>query len=721
MSDSPSGKQPRFDGETLARVQGLNSVREGAPTWRGWVLGFLSVAFLCKLIPVTDYVLQGTRLTLNVLPFTSVFLLFVLILFYNLMLSTLRGTLGLKRQDLVLIFCMTMVANHIPGHGFLSYLTAEISGVHYFATPENRWAEWLHPYVNPHLTPHDPADPNSHAARPIEWLFTGLPEGQSVPWAAWAVPYALWSAMMLMLYGMMLAVTLLLRRQWADHEKLPFPLAQIPAEMLSGLEAAPDEQTASGPASFMRDPRAWLGIGVVFLLHSWNAMSNFWPNWPAIELRNMGFGARYLTEAPLNHLNPVWIVIYPSIIGLTYFVSSEIGFSLWFFYLVLKLGVLLAVGMGLGSSGADFMFQSSGMNGIFINQGVGALLGMVLAGVWMARGPLAHSLKQALGLEKNPQEESDEGLSPRSLWSMLLVCFAGLVLWLAWAGVGLLYAVIAVFLALLMATGVARLVSEGGIFFIEIDSSPVDLTVLTAPPAAMGMSSFIPLSMWSRIAAFDGYRLAPTITLLTTVQAGAFSGLRRKPLVLGLVAATVLALILGFFGFFDTLYHAPGGANNAGWVLKAFPQGEFGQMADRSASVHYYEAKKDELAAAGKPMPESSVPAAAKRDWTSITWLSVGMLVLFAFVLLRSRIFWWPHPIGYVVWAGQWALSLMWFSFLLGWLIKMAIVKFGGLRVYQQWRRFFLGMVVGEALAAMFWIAVCWATNHPGGYFMHFN
>lgn len=720
-TSTSSGRGPKFEDETLNRVQGLGAVKEGNPTWRGWLLGLASVAVLCKLIPITDYVLQGTRLTLNVVPFTSVFLLFVLVLLYNLVVWKLRHPLKLSRQDLALVFCMTMVANHIPGHGFIAYWAAETSGLHYYAGPENRWSEWVHPYVRPELTPHDPVDRHDPGPRPIEWLYTGLPEGQGIPWGSWAGPFGLWALMLLMLYGMMFAACALLRKQWADYEKLPFPLAQIPAEMLSGLETAPGTHSATGPASFVRDPRAWWGMGLVFAIHSWNALGNFIYDWPVIPLRHDSFGARYFTEAPLNQLNPFWIVIYPSIIGLTFLVSSEIGFSLWFFFVILKLGVLAAVARGAGASHNDFLYSPVGLNGIFINQGVGALIAMVLAGVWMARGPLKHSLRQALGLDAAQADHDDEGLSPRALWLTLAGCYTGSAAWLVWAGVGYGYALLAVLTVLLLVTGLARLVSEGGVFYTQVLTSPVELTLLAAPPALMGPQTLVPLSMWSRITVFDYYRLSPMVTLMTAFHAGSISGLRRRPLALGLAAAVALSLVLGFFGFFDAVYHAPGGGNAAGWVLASFPRGEFKEVANRNAAVSYYEKKQADYAAQGRAVPEAEVPAVARRDWMALSWLGVGMLVMFAFVTLRTRFFWWPHPIGYAVWAGPRAINLMWFSFFLGWAIKAAVVKFGGLRVYLSWRRFFLGMVVGEAIAAIFWIVLSWAFDRSGGYYMHFN
>ncbi|MCZ7646580.1 MAG: hypothetical protein M5U26_15050 [Planctomycetota bacterium] len=718
-NDSASGRLrgPRFDAAALEALHQDDRGAVSAPTWRGWAVGVLSVAALCKIIPVTDYVLCGTRMTLNVLPFSAIFAVFGLVLLCNLLVWAFRGPLKLTRQDIVLVFCMTMVANHLPGHGFMSYLAAETTGVYYYAAPENQWDQLVHPHIPEGFAPRDPEDPHSAEPRPIEWLYTGLPKGQEIPWGAWLGPYARWAVMMLALYGLLFAVCGLLRRQWSEHEKLPFPLAQVPDEILAGTGSADPRRT-----SFMRDSLAWWGVGLVFALQSWNAMQDYWPTWPEIPLRNQSFGWEYLTEPPLRHLNPVWFVIYPSIIGLTFLISTEISFSLWFFYLLLKLGVLIAVmSFGMGQSHQEFMYSTKGWQGTFINQGTGALIAMVLAGVWMARGHLKHSLRQALGLEEGGGDAGEEGLSPRALWGLLACCFAGLVAWLVWFQVALPYALLAVTILIVLTTGVMRLISEGGIFYSQVMTSPIEMSTLLAPPATMGAASFVPLSMWSRIAVFDYYRLAPTIPLITAMQVGTMAAVKRRPLYLGLLVSVVLTLVLGFFGFFSSVYRAEGGGNQAGWVFQAFPRGEFGAIAKRVSSVASYEKKAAALAADGKRMPNSEVPEVALRDGTALSWIAAGMAMMFLFVLLRTRVFWWPHPIGYVVWTGQRAISLMWFSFLIGWLIKVCIVKYGGLAVYQRWKRFFVGMIAGEAVAAIFWTALNWFLDHKNGHVMHFN
>ena len=50
-----------------------------------------------------------------------------------------------------------------------------------------------------------------------------------------------------------------------------------------------------------------------------------------------------------------------------------------------------------------------------------------------------------------------------------------------------------------------------------------------------------------------------------------------------------------------------------------------------------------------------------------------------------------------------WALGV-----LLGWLIKVILVRLGGSRLYRVARPFFLGLIVGETFAA-----ICWALLPP--------
>ena len=73
---------------------------------------------------------------------------------------------------------------------------------------------------------------------------------------------------------------------------------------------------------------------------------------------------------------------------------------------------------------------------------------------------------------------------------------------------------------------------------------------------------------------------------------------------------------------------------------------------------------------------------------------------------LRLRFARWPlHPVVFLVWGTPWMVRYA-PSFLLAWLLKGLIMKFGGKGSYERSRRFFVGLVVGEIVAAAVWAVV---------------
>ena len=77
---------------------------------------------------------------------------------------------------------------------------------------------------------------------------------------------------------------------------------------------------------------------------------------------------------------------------------------------------------------------------------------------------------------------------------------------------------------------------------------------------------------------------------------------------------------------------------------------------------------------------------------------TLGLVLLFA--TARRRFPWWPlHPILFVM-LGTWETKIMAFSFLLGWLAKVAATHLGGHRVYEKVKPMMIGLIAGEILAA---------------------
>jgi hypothetical protein len=81
---------------------------------------------------------------------------------------------------------------------------------------------------------------------------------------------------------------------------------------------------------------------------------------------------------------------------------------------------------------------------------------------------------------------------------------------------------------------------------------------------------------------------------------------------------------------------------------------------------------------------------------------------------LRLWFAWWPiHPVGFLL-VHTWGVRQAWFSVLLGWLVKVMIVRFGGAGLFRQARPVFLGLILGEVGVATFWLLVALARLSMG-------
>ncbi|MBE7464029.1 MAG: hypothetical protein HS116_11160 [Planctomycetes bacterium] len=696
-SDHPWREGPKIARDRLDQLQGLQAHVSEAPTWRGWIVALIGIMILSVFVPYSDFVLAASWFSFNSFPMLPVVYLLLLVVGLNLAVRMAGRSLGLTRQDLTLVFVMTYVVYAVPGVGFWAFFSTGVTGPIFHARPENNLTELVHPFLSPGFFPSDPLDPSSPEPRPVEWFYTGLPQGQSVPWAAWWGPYWRWSIVVACMYGLWFSIAALLHKRWSEQERLPFPMAQVPEEMLAGVG---DPSGKSQP--FLSHGLARLGILTTFLVHSVNALNSYYPNVPTFPLENWNWNTKYLTEPPWNNLGSIHFHFFPSIVGLTYLLSLEVAFSLWFFYIVQKLCNLALMTTHGGAV----------LNESYNAQGAGALLAMVLLGFWAARSELGRTLRQALGRE--PYEARPGEPSPRLLWGIFALGATGSVMWLSWAGVTWYYGVAIVMLFILVMTGLARLVAEAGVFSMQFANFPVQILQAAVPPTVMGAKNTVMLTIWDRMFSADWYRIVPLPHIMNCLHLARTAGLRGTHALGGMAAAVALMLALSF-GTFLTIAYTQGGVNGFGWFFNPYPRDEAERIGRTSAKVDSYTKKEAEAAAQGKQIPLSERPKEAQRDWNKLAWMAVGAAVLAGFVAARRFLFWWPHPSGYVLWMAG-TIDRLWFAFFLGWLFKWLVSKFGGMKLYNESRRFFIGLVIGEALAAVFWTLIALWLGHKHGY-----
>ena len=80
-----------------------------------------------------------------------------------------------------------------------------------------------------------------------------------------------------------------------------------------------------------------------------------------------------------------------------------------------------------------------------------------------------------------------------------------------------------------------------------------------------------------------------------------------------------------------------------------------------------------------------------------------GLLLTIGMILMRLRFFWWPlHPLGYVM-STNGEMSDLWAVIIISFVLKWAILKYGGLKAHRKALPFFLGLILGDYTMGSLW------------------
>ena len=283
-------------------------------TLRATLLGLFAAVVIGLMLPVTEFLTQGTRLGVGSATPAAFFLLFVIVIGPQLLVKCWRPDWALKSGELLVIFSMMAVATVIPTRGFGGMFYSAITAPTYYANESNGWADRIVPHLPSWMVVGD--------RNAVRQMYEGLDEGASFPWRAWATPLAWWTGFMLCLSVLVISTVLLLRKTWMDHERLAFPIAQVALS----LTEEPEPQSRLNP--LFRSTLFWVGFVVPLTVGSLQALSRYFPGTvPTPQLSwTLQEQTAYLPRIVL-HLSFVTL-------GFVFFVESKLSFSLWFFYLL---------------------------------------------------------------------------------------------------------------------------------------------------------------------------------------------------------------------------------------------------------------------------------------------------------------------------------------------------------------------------------------------------
>jgi len=137
--------------------------------------------------------------------------------------------------------------------------------------------------------------------------------------STWVQPIIWWTVLLTILIGIMICLSVMLRKQWIQNERLAYPIIQLPLEITH-----PDGR-------LFRSKMMWLVFAISGSIDLINGLNIFLPVLPQIPVRQAEIG-QYLTEKPWSAIGWTPFYILSFSVGLGFLMPLKMSFSVWFFY-----------------------------------------------------------------------------------------------------------------------------------------------------------------------------------------------------------------------------------------------------------------------------------------------------------------------------------------------------------------------------------------------------
>jgi hypothetical protein len=566
---------------------------------------------------------------------------------------------ALRRRELLTVYTVVLVATPVLGAGVLFFVFSTVVSYYYYARVLTNWEVFL-PFIPIWF------GPSSSSA--VEGYFAG---GVAVPWAEWARPLAAWSSFMICLFGARVCLLVLVQKQWIRNERLTMPLAEIPLGMI-------EESGRTGTGRLPRNALFWLGLVFAAFLGFQAELTTRLPWVPSLPM-SVTIMQRQVV-GPFSVLGDLRLLLAPWLLALAYLMPAQLSFSVWFFWLVKTAMAMLAVIFGASPGpvdewwGHDFPAP--------FDQQTGAVL--VFSGwvLWRARGHLTRALRIAFTRQRR-ESDADEPISYRWTFASLLVCFLWMAAFLVLAGCRPVFALLYVPLLVGVAFSCTRISAETAfdpnIWFLH-----------GIVPMATGTRALRPREIVSLVA--TGWAHSPfprqvisacSMNALLSFKIGDAAGVPLRRLTRVLLLGFLVALGVGLVYVLHAVYRIGFNSTFVG-STGLFPGWYFGL--------------------AGETIFEDLTDPQGP-EWNGVVWWGVGAAVFVFLAAMRLRFLWWPfHPVGYVLGFGLMAGEFIGgLPFVVAWLAKALVLRYGGLRLYRETLPVAIGLIVGDVLNRSLW------------------
>lgn len=560
---------------------------------------------------------------------------------YLLAARVLRRWLPFTDRELLVGYIVLTATIPIVGFGGLRFLITGMGYVKFFSATQPQWMKFI-PFLS--------KLPVLHDNQAIQDLYRG---GTGIPWAAWALPIAFWSVYLLSLTGIWLSLAGILRHVWIKHERLTFPVAMLPVQLVDKKD------------DLFRRPVFWAGFAIPVILQSLLVIHDWAPNVPAIQLKAFNLAPMIFTSPPWNAIPDIMIGFFPMAIGLAFFVPSNVSFSCWFFALLVRFFCVVCAIFGM-----DPARTQASRFPYYEEQASGAWIAFAMLVLWGARKHIRSAVRSV------PREDRD---ALRKLWTSAIACTAFCAVMMCAAGLPPIMALSVIFIyAAYVLTGARVRAEAGGQWTFAPLWSAHDASQAVLGTGGLGHGALASAGFFDLVHVDIRGQSLPY--LMEGMDIAEKSGIPWRTVLMWVGVGTVTALALGWWSTLDRLYFV--GAATA----KANPY---------------------PLVKAGISFNDSNrlATTAKARDMAGALAMAAGAGIVFLLAWLGRLGVSGLSPVGYVL-ANTLTMKSFIFPFFIAWLVKTVVLKYGGNNFYRRTVPFFVGLILGDVVIQALWSLV---------------
>ena len=560
----------------------------------------------------------------------------------------------LTAPELSIIYATMTVGTAVAGVDMLQVLVPVTAYPTWFATPENEWKKLFLDYL-----------PGWWIIRDRS-ILNGFYQGGDRFYLekylmAWLPVIAAWISFLMAMIFVTAGLSAILRRQWVEHERLTYPITQLPLSLLD-----PKNQ-------LLRSYPFWFGFAVTAGITLYNGLAYLFPRLPiliwSLNLRSI------VTDYPWKAIGSTPVRIFPFVVSMAFLIPHELSFSCWFFYWLMK---------GLKVMGSAFGWRTLPQFPYSRHQSFGAYMGIFVFVLFAGR---RHFIRALITAYRSVDRESEDPISMRVAFIYVILGGVCLIGFAVYAGMSAWVALAFFALYFMLSVGLARIRAELGAPVHDLHfMGPQRLVVFATGTRLIGNQNLTLLAIFSWFN--RAYRCHPMPIQLESLKLAQVQRFHARRIFFALIIGCAIGAITVWWKLLDSFYQQGGSQGIASYAVFAFGREPYTLL-------------------------ENWLTYPNPPDVPALIAVAIGFCLTLVMLILRARLIWWQfHPLGYTL-ADDYAINWIWSSVLCGWALKLLVLKLGGIRVYRTALPFFIGLILGEFVLGSFWSLLSLATGQP--------